>query len=95
MTPTDPPETGEGAALPSRRFELMIRISGDEWIDVIRDLEELALHIEQHGPECSSVSGGYSSGHTVTVVERPEQTREKYHAELDAYLARRRHAPRT
>lgn len=80
---------------PKRRFELTINIAGDTWEAVLHDLRDVATHIEDHGQACTSISGGYSTGHVVTVTERPEQTHEKYFAELDLYLAtiRKENAP--
>lgn len=71
---------------PHRAFELDIHIGANDWDCVLAELRYLADHIEQHGPECKSVSGSSSSGHTVTVVHRPEMTGPRYFADLDAYL---------
>lgn len=75
---------------PRRRFHVDISIDGDTWDDVARQVEELLPHIAEHGPACSSVSGGYAGGHWVHVTERPEVSREAYHAALDAYLEARK-----
>jgi len=72
---------------PRRRFHVAIVVDGDTWEDVAQSLRELLPHVEEHGPKCDSVSGGYSRGHFVHVVEDPEMTNEKYQAALDAYLA--------
>ncbi len=74
---------------PQRCYTLSIEIGGDTWDDVIGQLRHLAEHIEDHGPECKSVGGSPSSGHVLTITHRPEQTHEKYIAELDAYIAAR------
>lgn len=73
---------------PKRAFEVEIRVGGDTWEDVARHLRDLMIHIEDHGPRCSSVSGGPSVGSYVDIVERPEMTHERYHEELERYLRR-------
>lgn len=72
---------------PHRAFELDIHIGGDTWDEVIRDLKYLAEHVEDHGPTCSSVCGGPSGNHIVTVTRHPDMTHERYHEQNDAYLA--------
>lgn len=72
---------------PKRRFTVTIEAGGDTWQDIAMTLRDLLPHIEEHGPKCDSVGGGVSSGHWVHVVERPEMTPERYHEELDAFLA--------
>lgn len=74
---------------PKRRFTIDISIGADDWDTARRELLEVADHIAQHGPECSSVSGGYSAGHAVTITERPEMTHDSYFEALEAYLAGR------
>lgn len=81
---------GDGLKPPKRRFEVQIVIGGDTWPDVLDRLQDLLLHIGDHGPACSSVSGGYVSGHWVQVTEHPEMTHDRYVAELDAYLDSRK-----
>jgi len=71
---------------PKRRFELVITISGDEWDDVEREIDMIHLHILDHGKECRLASGGYSSGCSVDLTERPEQTHDAFIAELNAYI---------
>ncbi len=73
---------------PHRAFELDIHIGGDTWEDVMRNFHELADHIPEHGPACSSVSGSPSCGHTVSVTQRPEMTHEKYIEALRVYIDR-------
>lgn len=75
---------------PQRAYTLSIEIGADTWNDVVRDLRELAGHVEDHGPTCSSVSGSPSCGHVVTVTHRPDMTHDRYMAELEVYLADRR-----
>lgn len=71
---------------PHRAYELDIHIGGDTWEDVMRNFRELADHIPEHGPACSSVSGSPSCGHTVNVTHRPEMTNDRYFRELDAWM---------
>ncbi len=77
---------------PKRKYELSLTISGDLWTDVVQQLRMLLPHIEDHGEQCDSVSGGYSGGHTVQLTVNPEQTHDKFAAELDAYLEARKGA---
>lgn len=77
---------------PHRRFELEIHVGADDWETVLRELQRLTAHLEEHGPACDSVSGGYDQGSWVKIVERPDQTHDKYVAELEAYLASERSA---
>lgn len=79
-------------AKPKRRFIVAIEASGDTWEDVAHSLRDLLPHIEEHGRNCDSVSGGPSSGHWVHVTENPDMTHEKYHEALEAYLAGKRSA---
>lgn len=72
---------------PRRRYTLQIEIGADTWDAVIGDLHYLAGHIEQHGPACSGVMGGSDVGHTVTAIEDPQQTHERYFEQLDAWIA--------
>lgn len=74
------------AKRPHRTFELDVHVDGDLWDDVIRELHHLARHIEQHGPECSSVGGGYSTGHIVRIRHDPEMTGDRYRDLLEKYL---------
>jgi hypothetical protein len=75
---------------PSRRFELTIRISGDDWASVLRMLGDYAQHVAEHGPKCDRVTGGYDSGAYVRVEERPDVTHDSYFEALDLYLSRER-----
>lgn len=74
-------------ARPRRAFVLEIEIGGDTWDDVMRNFHELAEHIPEHGPECSSVSGSPSCGHHVIVTHSPEMTHERYIQDLEAWIA--------
>lgn len=72
---------------PKRAFELTIKIGGDTWEDVIHNVRDLLPHIEEHGQSCNSVSGSPSCGHIVDIQLHPEMTHERYHEELQAYIA--------
>lgn len=77
---------------PQRRWTLEIHVQGDEWERVMVEAERLARHVAEHGPACDLVSGGSDVGSWIRVQERPEQTHEKYIAELAAHLAEERPA---
>jgi hypothetical protein len=87
VCPTCLHRTDPGKMAPKRRFEIIVSLSADDWQTAKRELADLAEHIADHGPECTSVSGGPSSGHFVVVTERPEQTHEKWEGELELFLA--------
>lgn len=72
---------------PKRRFEIRLTVSGDDWPTTMRELSQLVDHVDDHGPECTSVSGSPASGHIVTVHHDASQTHERYHEQLRAYLA--------
>lgn len=63
---------------PQRRYKVTITIQGDTWEDAMRELRGIARHVEDHGPECQQVSGGYSTGSIVDVEFDPEMTGDKY-----------------
>lgn len=75
---------------PCRRFEMTMRISGDDWPEVLRMLEDYAQHVADHGPACDRVTGGYGAGAYVAIVERPDVTHDSYFEALELYLARER-----
>ncbi len=78
---------------PHRAFEITIRVGADTWEDAIAELLRMAYHIEEHGPNCNSVSGGYSTNHTVTILQNPQMTHDRYFEQLGAYLAAKKEEP--
>jgi hypothetical protein len=72
---------------PHRRFEVVLRIGADEWNGVLREVDWIRREIEEHGPTCTSVSGGPDSNHIVEIAERPEMTHDRYFEELETHLA--------
>lgn len=77
--------------VPHRAVEVVIRLTGDSDAEIDSALHqirtEMALRDGQIGP---CVSGGYSSSWTITVERRPEQTHDKWYAELQEYLSKLR-----
>lgn len=71
---------------PRRKYELDLRIHGDTWEDIVRELQDLAQHAKSRGPECSSVSIGSSSGYIITVRHDPNMTGDLYQQQLEEYL---------
>ena len=63
---------------PQRRYKVTVTVQGDTWEDAVRELAETTRHVEQHGPECQQVSGGYSSSSIVAVEHDPDMTGDKY-----------------
>lgn len=74
---------------PRRAVEIDVHVGANNWADAVRELVETAAHIEDHGPQCSSVAGSPSSNHIVTVYQDPTMTHERYFEMVDKYLATR------
>jgi hypothetical protein len=71
---------------PQKRFKVTLVIEAWDWEDVVRETENLAMHLEDHGPVCASVMGGGSVSHTVRVEKDEDITRERWASDLDDYL---------
>src|SRR5512146_879973 len=61
---------------PHRHVELSIEIGADGWDFVVRELRRLTTHIEEHGLDCTSVSGGPDGNHIVQIHVYPEMTND-------------------
>lgn len=72
---------------PHKRFTVIIKIDAHSWDEAARYVEEFADHIVAHGQSCALIS---SHRGWLKVIERPEQTAEKYEAELEDWLQKRR-----
>lgn len=72
---------------PQRCYKLTVTVEGDSWEDVLREFRGLCRHVEAHGPECTQVSGGYSTSSTVSIEHDPNMTGDQYREIIDAYLA--------
>lgn len=72
---------------PMHAFEVFVRAGGHGWEATLDELVRIVDHVEHHGPcGCELVSGlGY-----VKIERRPEQTAQRYRAELDRWMAARR-----
>lgn len=77
------------AAPPKHPFEVRISIGGDDWDYVLRVIDELALHLRDHGPDCSLCSGGAGGSHSVH-IERRDISAADYHRELEAWFRARK-----
>ncbi len=75
---------------PVRRYEIRVSVSGDDWPSAVRQLREMADHVEEHGPTCELVSGGYRSGGYVMILHDPDQSHDGYAQQLQDWLANRR-----
>jgi hypothetical protein len=71
---------------PQRMYQVTIEVGADSWEDTAAEIRRVLEHVEEHGPECSLVSGGYSSGSHVTVRHDPAMSHDAYFAALDQYL---------
>ena len=69
---------------PNRTYKVTVIAQGDTWKDAIRELQHCAQHLEEHGPECKQVSGGYSTSSTIEVLHDPEMTGDKYREIIEA-----------
>lgn len=76
--------------LPRRAYVLTIKVDGHAWDDAMREMEEMFWHVRDHGPECSSVGGGGSAGHVVTVNHDPSITPERHGEWLNEWLDARK-----
>lgn len=70
---------------PRRAFDLTISIGGNTWADVVELLRDFAAHVEEHGPECSLVLGGYVSGGYVDIRRDPAMTHDAYCAAIEQW----------
>lgn len=74
---------------PSRRFTLHVNVEGD----TLRDLKVMAREVLdtvqqrlEAGERIDLTIGGPDAGAYASLVEDAEQTHERYHQQLDAYL---------
>lgn len=71
---------------PKRRFEVKLTISGDEWPDVLTQLDHAVMLLADRGPGCISCAGGLTAGHMIDVRFDPTMTAGRYREELSLYL---------
>ena len=74
---------------PQRRIEIRLNLGADDWPEVVRALENLALAIERGEHRSHGLSAGWASSYTIIVHENPTQTGDKYRDEIAAYVAAR------
>lgn len=72
---------------PRRRWLVEINVGGDELEDVLREILRMAEHVQEHGKDCSMVSGGYSTGGFVRITENPDMTHDRYFEEIERWKA--------
>jgi hypothetical protein len=73
---------------PKHPFEVAITIGGDDWDYVLRTMEDLTVHLLDHGPDCKMCSGGAGGCHQVNVAQRNISAVE-YHDELSRWAGYR------
>lgn len=73
---------------PHQRFTIILKIEANTWEEAAQYTQEFASHLAEHGQACSLVS---SNRGWIKIIERPEQTKEKYDEELEHWLQVRRH----
>ena len=76
---------GLGAA-PVRAVRLTLMLEADSLHECCAALEQIAWAAER-GELTTGSSGGYGSGYTYELLQNPEQTHERYFAELRKHLA--------
>ena len=74
---------------PRKKYCTTIKAQGHTWDDVIRVLNEIIGEAASHGEECGLVAGGDGSGWIDTSIEH-DMTKERYNAELAAWVKRHR-----
>ena len=74
---------------PKRCYTITVVVGGDTWADAARQLQQVADHVVDHGPECNETSGGPVSGSHVTIEHRPETTHDAYFEEIERWKAAR------
>lgn len=79
------PPAEPAAEAPRRRYEILLKLGGDDWDAALRILRRTAEHIEDHGPECSLCEGGYDSGGYVHITHDPDMTHDKYVEAIEAW----------
>ncbi len=79
---------------PKRVYEITIHLSADSAKDIRGALRSIDLEFDRGGPR-DMVSGGVDSGWTIECENNPEQTSEKFHEELEIYIAETRRVPRS
>ena len=72
---------------PHRAVEVDIHIGADDMTWAVRRLVQMATLADERGQIVPGASGSPDAGTSIEVATRPEQTSEKYHAELEAHLA--------
>ena len=70
---------------PKRCYDITVRVGADTWEDAARELERVALHVVDHGPECNQVSGGPDSGSWVHIDHNPEMTHDRYFEDVERF----------
>lgn len=72
---------------PHKRFTVIFKVEAHSWEDAAKYIQEFADHVVEHGSGCQLVS---SNRGWIKVTERPEQTEEKYDAELERWFQERK-----
>lgn len=70
---------------PRRKYRITVEVEGHTFEDAARELLRMADHVQEHGEACSSVGGGGSSGHMVTVDVHPTMTPQQWEADLETW----------
>ena len=71
---------------PRHAFEVTLRAGANDWPEIVRIVNDLTIHHEQHGPVCELIQG---SGY-IKVETDPTMTEERYRKELQEWAERER-----
>lgn len=73
--------------LPKRRFQVTVDMDADSTQEIRRMFQSIAVDfVEQEAQIGSRTSVGGDGTYRINIEENPDQTHEKYHEELNAYL---------
>jgi len=75
---------------PERRWQITIQIGADSIEDIAHQLKEIGFQLAAYHKDAdsgwSSVSGGWSSGHSYEVKFNPEMTGDLYRKLIQEYV---------
>lgn len=75
---------------PKRRVTVSLDLGADSMEDAVMAIEEVAHRVKRWGTLLEDSASDPAFHFVLRVHENPDQTHEKYHAELDACLERLR-----
>ncbi len=73
---------------PKRKVVIEAKIEADSWAEAADAFNAISERIDREGPITQLISGGWSSGYSVTGRESPQQTGDNYREQNAEYVAR-------